>query len=119
MDEGGSGSCGVPLQHTMLQKRLQEHAQAKLLLCGAKHYRLEKIVGKGSYGIVYEAYDNFHERKVAIKHLCPDVFREPLLALRVLREISILAHFRQHPNIMGLVDVLRTPSPPPGRGPCD
>jgi len=69
-------------------------------------YQLEKIIGAGSYGIVIKARDlsdnNCH---VAIKRVNKEIFEEPILAKRILREIKLLAHFHDD-NIIGLRNIL-------------
>uniref|UniRef100_A0A7S0Q040 Mitogen-activated protein kinase n=1 Tax=Coccolithus braarudii TaxID=221442 RepID=A0A7S0Q040_9EUKA len=71
-------------------------------------YSLIAPLGKGAYGAVCKAMDNFEREKVAIKKLT-DVFENPQLAKRVLREIKILRHF-DHDNIMRIKDILRPAS---------
>eukprot|EP00906_Rhabdomonas_costata_P016968 RCo024395 len=87
-------------------RKLQLEAQAELDASGAGHYRVEKIIGKGSYGIVFQAFDTQAEQNVAIKKVTAEIFKDAFLAHRILREICMLAHFRQYPNIMGLVDIV-------------
>ncbi|CAK8992647.1 unnamed protein product, partial [Durusdinium trenchii] len=61
-------------------------------------WRPVKILGSGSYATVaaFEA----HGKKLAVKKV-RRIFDHPLLALRTLREVKLLAHF-QHPNILRL-----------------
>eukprot|EP00906_Rhabdomonas_costata_P004305 RCo006385 len=89
---------------------VMEEVQGQLEECGAGNYRVVKILGRGSYGIVFQGYDNIGQRDIAIKKITPDIFKKAFTAHRILREICMLAHFRQHPNIMGLVDIVRLPS---------
>jgi serine/threonine protein kinase len=67
-------------------------------------FRIERQVGAGGMGVVYEAYDTRLERKVGVKFL-PNRFaldRERLL--RFEREAKILAGLN-HPNIATLHDL--------------
>eukprot|EP00475_Leptophrys_vorax_P042687 TRINITY_DN80513_c0_g1_i1.p1 TRINITY_DN80513_c0_g1~~TRINITY_DN80513_c0_g1_i1.p1 ORF type:complete len:609 (-),score=153.97 TRINITY_DN80513_c0_g1_i1:104-1825(-) len=46
-----------------------------------------------------------HSRKVAIKKIS-DIFRDPLEAKRVLRELKMMRHFGSHPNVMNILDMV-------------
>ena len=72
-------------------------------------YRLEKRVGKGSYGVVYEATDTTTSEKVAIKCI-EGVFNTTVDAKRTLRELSILRQCN-HPYIVHCKTVMRPPNP--------
>lgn len=72
-------------------------------------YTLEKRVGKGSYGVVYEATDTRNGDKVAIKCI-EGVFNTTVDAKRTLRELSILRQCN-HPYIVECRTVLRPPNP--------
>jgi mitogen-activated protein kinase 1/3 len=71
----------------------------------AGRYKLQRIIGSGSYGIVLEAIDTKTGDKVAVKRVSPEIFQDSLLARRILREIKLLAHF-DHENIIGLRNIL-------------
>eukprot|EP00667_Euglena_gracilis_P005728 EG_transcript_5771 len=71
----------------------------------ASRYKLLRIIGSGSYGIVLEALDAKTNEKVAVKRVSPEIFQDSLLARRILREIKLLAHF-DHENIIGLRNIL-------------
>ncbi|KPA76588.1 mitogen activated protein kinase putative (MPK11) [Leptomonas pyrrhocoris] len=74
-------------------------------------YKLERIIGAGSYGIVIRARDSKDgNRLVAIKRVNKEIFDEVILAKRILREIKLLAHFNDD-NIIGLRNIL-TPEDP-------
>lgn len=72
--------------------------------CTIGQYVLNKRIGQGSYGVVWEAFDGYTGAKVAIKAISinSDAFR----AKRLAREIRTLRHLRSHPNIITLLDVL-------------
>uniref|UniRef100_A0A7S1TAE0 Protein kinase domain-containing protein n=1 Tax=Compsopogon caeruleus TaxID=31354 RepID=A0A7S1TAE0_9RHOD len=73
--------------------------------CGGR-YRLKRVVGKGSYGVVCEAEDVRNgNQKVAIKRL-NDAVSSRSIALRNLRELKILRHFRNVPNLISIQEVL-------------
>ena len=65
-------------------------------------YRIERVIGEGGAGIVYDAYDPVLERRVAIKVVditAPGSERRE----RLLKEARILAQFK-HPNIIQVYD---------------
>lgn len=65
------------------------------------------IIGEGAYGIVVSALHVPSSRKVAIKRITP--FDHSMFALRTLREIKLLRHFR-HENIIAILDILKPPT---------
>eukprot|EP00906_Rhabdomonas_costata_P014518 RCo020871 len=85
---------------------LPEIQRALSALDGGR-YRLDSVIGKGSYGVVMAATDTQSQNaKVAIKRVSPEVFASPFLARRILREIALLAYF-DHENIIGLHNIVR------------
>jgi mitogen-activated protein kinase 1/3 len=69
-------------------------------------YKLEKILGSGSYGVVARARDTADNNKlVAIKRVNKEIFEETILAKRILREIKLLIHFRDD-NIVRIRNLL-------------
>ena len=73
-----------------------------------QRYTLEKIIGNGSYGMVLKAYDAIDNCYVAVKRINREIFWEPILSLRILREIKLLLHFNDE-NIVRIRNIL-TPS---------
>lgn len=61
-------------------------------------YEIRGKVGYGSYGVVYAALDKKSLKMVAIK-LIKDLFRHPIEAKKVLREIKLLSNNHQTSNI--------------------
>ena len=74
-----------------------------------RQFRLEKRLGKGSYGVVYKASNRATGETVAIKK-CFQCFNNRTDSQRTYREISLLASLNGHPNIVGLIDVLESVS---------
>ena len=72
---------------------------------GAK-YSVSKLLGKGSYGKVAEARRTDTGAVVAVKQM-ERIFEDWTDAKRAYREMHILRHL-QHPNIIGLQDVVST-----------
>lgn len=62
----------------------------------ANRYQIREIIGKGSYGVVCSAVDNFTGEKVAIKKIT-NVFEHVSDATRILREIKLL-RLLKHPG---------------------
>lgn len=71
-------------------------------------YKIEEVIGKGSYGVVCSAYDTHLGEKVAIKKI-NDIFEHVSDATRILREIKLLRLLR-HPDIVEVKHILLPPS---------
>jgi hypothetical protein len=66
-------------------------------------YRLERLIGKGGMGTVYEALDLRLERAVAIKFLIGRAFGDQAALRRFEREARVCARLT-HPNIVTVFD---------------
>eukprot|EP00290_Baffinella_frigidus_P028150 CAMPEP_0180229448 /NCGR_PEP_ID=MMETSP0987-20121128/25515_1 /TAXON_ID=697907 /ORGANISM="non described non described, Strain CCMP2293" /LENGTH=394 /DNA_ID=CAMNT_0022194135 /DNA_START=231 /DNA_END=1412 /DNA_ORIENTATION=- len=76
---------------------------------GLKGYRLCRHIGEGSFGVVSMGVDLSTGRKCAIKRL--RVETENLVQLtQVLREVKLMRHFRDHHNVVSIINVILTPS---------
>ncbi|KAH8857661.1 Mitogen-activated protein kinase 15 [Schistosoma japonicum] len=71
-----------------------------------KRFEIEKRIGKGAYGIVWKAINRKTKEVVALKKNF-DAFRNQTDAQRTFREIAFLQAFGNHPNIIGLYNVIR------------
>ncbi len=69
----------------------------------AERYRLEKLIGRGGMGSVYEATDFRLHRSVAVKILGGSYFGNPDALRRFQREAQASARLR-HPNIVVVYD---------------
>ena len=67
-----------------------------------ERYRLEREIGRGQSGVVFEARDLRLERTVAIKVLEPELART-VGAERFLREVRIAARL-QHPHVLPVLE---------------
>ena len=67
-------------------------------------YEIVKEIGKGSYGVVYQAIHKPTNTKVAIKKMY-NVFDDKIDCKRILREIALLKELK-HSNIVKLIDIL-------------
>jgi len=65
------------------------------------HYRLERELGRGGMGVVYQAIDRTLDRRVAIKVAHPELTEKSAIAQRFLAEARMLARI-QHPNIVAI-----------------
>ena len=64
-------------------------------------YQLERVLGSGGMGVVWEAWDPALRRRVAVKLLHPDIASGPPRLLREARALATL----QHPNVVAVFDV--------------
>ncbi|KAL8505678.1 hypothetical protein ACS0TY_016782 [Phlomoides rotata] len=74
----------------------------------ANRYKIQEIIGKGSYGVVCAAIDTHTGEKVAIKKIT-DIFEHTSDAIRILREIKLLRLLR-HPDIVEIKRIMMPPS---------
>ncbi|EPZ34621.1 Pkinase-domain-containing protein [Rozella allomycis CSF55] len=69
------------------------------------NYRLDKIVGKGTYGTVHAAYRLDNNEKVAIKVINKSSISAEKHVTRIQREIRFLK-LLHHPHIIAVLDVI-------------
>ncbi|MBI5209142.1 MAG: protein kinase [Elusimicrobia bacterium] len=69
------------------------------------NYRVAREVGRGGMGVVYEAFDQALERKVAVKQLRSELCGRPGERELFLREARLVAKLR-HPNIVEIHAVI-------------
>lgn len=74
----------------------------------ASRYKIQEVIGKGSYGVVCSAIDTHTSEKVAIKKI-HDIFEHISDAARILREIKLLRLLR-HPDIVEIKHIMLPPS---------
>ena len=68
-----------------------------------ERYRLDRLLGRGGMGSVYEAFDIMLQRKVAVKIMLPDVIADSYALRRAYREARAAAGLN-HPNIIAAYD---------------
>jgi len=71
-----------------------------------KKYEIIKKLGKGAYGIVWQAVDKKTKSTVALKKIF-DAFQNATDAQRTYREIIFLKELRKHDNIIHLLEVMK------------
>ena len=97
------------------QAKLREARQTQMMFEVPKTFRCVRIVGKGAYGMVCEAIDRNSKKRrdgkerVAIKKI-KEALYHPLDAKLVLRELKISRLIGNHPNILGIRDLIRPSS---------
>ncbi len=67
-------------------------------------YPIERFLGQGTFGIVYQGFDEELERHVAIKVPRQELVSRPEVIAEYRKEAQIVAGFR-HPNIVTVFDV--------------
>jgi serine/threonine-protein kinase len=67
-------------------------------------YRVEKTLGEGGMGVVFQAIDTRLGRKVAVKLLRPELLAHPTARTRMTTEANALARI-EHPNVVRMLDV--------------
>ncbi|KMZ62097.1 Mitogen-activated protein kinase 12 [Zostera marina] len=71
-------------------------------------YKIQEVVGKGSYGVVSSAINTQTGEKVAIKKI-GEVFENSSNAVRTLREIKLL-RLLKHPDVVEIKHIMLPPS---------
>jgi hypothetical protein len=85
-------SCGEPLSLSLPVARTVDG-----------RYRLERLIGRGGMGAVYEARDLRLGRTVALKILLGEAFGRPSALRRFRREAQATARLN-HPNVVSIFD---------------
>jgi serine/threonine-protein kinase len=67
-------------------------------------YVVEKLIGEGAAGRVYEAHDQLLGRTVALKVLSPELWDSDRARERMAREAAALGRIT-HPNVIGIYNV--------------
>ena len=74
-----------------------------------EHFELRGKLGSGGMATVYLAFDQRVRQEVALKILHPHLREDPLIVERFRREITA-ARRLNHPNVVGIYDLIETPS---------
>ena len=73
-------------------------------------YEIKSIIGQGAYGVVCSAYDHLLKKKVAIKKILKTFEHGKEYQKRILREIKVMRHCRNHSNVISMIDLIPPPS---------
>ena len=71
-----------------------------------KRFNINKIIGKGAYGVVFKATDKKTKELIALKKLY-DAFRNDTDSQRTFREVMLLQELNGHENIIRLLNVIK------------
>jgi serine/threonine-protein kinase len=66
-------------------------------------YRIERVIGEGGMGAVYQAEHTHMRKRLAVKVLHPEMSRLPEVVARFEREAMAAAHI-EHPNVAAATD---------------
>ncbi|HRI69901.1 MAG TPA: serine/threonine-protein kinase [Polyangium sp.] len=72
----------------------------------AEKFALQRVIASGGMGTVFEAWDTYIERKVALKIMHPQYASDPALVARFRREAQAAARI-QHPNVVNVLELGR------------
>ncbi len=100
-------ACGACFSGAIEQCPVDQHLLALSLPVPRTidaRYRLDRLIGKGGMGAVYEAYDLKLDRVVALKIMLSRAFGQPGALRRFRREARTAARL-SHPNIVAVHDV--------------
>jgi serine/threonine protein kinase len=73
------------------------------IIIGGK-FALQRVIASGAMGVVFEAWDLYIERCVALKLMHPHLAHDPRLVARFRREAQAAARI-QHPNVVSVLEV--------------
>lgn len=103
-EEGGSGPLAAGEERSHVSERFEAPVQARPGLQIAGKFTLQRQIASGAYGTVFEAWDMFLARRVAIKLLHPHYAVNQDVARRFRREAQAAAGI-QHPNVVCVLEV--------------
>ncbi len=99
---------GLPaVREGWVRREAQPNPGVVMSFIGLKvqHYRVFKVLGHGGMGVVYAAYDERLDRKVALKAIRREHRLKPEVKARLLREAQVLSGL-EHPHICRIYDIL-------------
>ncbi len=109
--ENGAVSAGpVPSSDVNFEPRALDVAPVSIRRTAgtvvAEKFALQRVIASGGMGTVFEAWDTFIERKVALKIMHPQYAADPALVARFRREAQAAARI-QHPNVVNVLELGR------------
>jgi len=85
---------------------MADEPQVNMALIGqtiGERYRIERVIGVGGTGAVYQAEHTLMRKRMAIKVLHPEMTRRPEVVARFEREAMAAAHI-DHPHVVAATD---------------
>lgn len=110
--QGPPGPDGQPLKRPVIRRTVFLDPKNNKKMCHfdvTTNYQITRMLGRGSFGLVVEAYDTIRKCKVAIKKIENLAKQKPAELKRVLREVLVQKHLSKaggHPNICPLIDLI-------------
>ena len=105
MSPDSPGSPAVP-PHGGAQRSKSERPGGPQSLVGkvlGQRYLMERLLGEGGMGAVYQAQHTHMRKRLAVKVLHPEMSRLPEVVARFEREAMVAAHI-EHPNVAAATD---------------
>ena len=68
-----------------------------------RNYRIEKFIGQGGHGAVYQAMNLASDEAVAIKVMLREHLEDKTMIQRIIQEANIIDNL-EHPNIVPLIE---------------
>src|SRR3984885_14927769 len=102
--EGPRGTPGRP--EPRASERPSQRAGGPESLVGhilSGRYFIERLIGEGGMGAVYQAEHMHMHKRLAVKVLHPEMTRQPEVVARFEREAMAAAHI-EHPNVAAATD---------------
>ncbi|MBX3185806.1 MAG: serine/threonine protein kinase [Labilithrix sp.] len=99
-DPGGRASPKAPLEKSSSRPG---GPRALIGLTISDRYRIERLLGEGGMGAVYQAEHTLMRKRMAIKVLHPEMTRLPEVVARFEREAMAAAHI-DHPHVVTATD---------------
>ena len=91
--------CGEILDQLQAFISLPQPAAGGQPLGTLGDYTLRRLIGRGGMGVVYEAWENSMDRRVALKVLPVGIAADPRACARFLREAQTAGKL-SHPNVV-------------------
>src|SRR6202000_1837324 len=102
----------VPTNPSRMNEKQQSHEFLPVGTVLDGSYRLQRLLGQGAMGTVYEAHHTGAGKRVAVKVMHRELLAYPELAERFRREAKITMEL-DHPNVVRVFGLGMTPAGQP------
>jgi len=105
-EKAGPGAAAAPTKAERKAERPSMRPGGPELLIGVTlsgRYLIERLIGEGGMGAVYQAEHTHMRKRLAVKVLHPEMSRLPEVVARFEREAMAAAHI-DHPNVAAATD---------------